>query len=178
MATQETVWKPISMLEEGTYEVSNTGLVRRTACQIKTQSGVILNMPEKVVQPDSKDQYPMYRLVDTKGVRREFSAAELVARTFLDNNDNKLVIKHKDGNPYNVCVDNLEWCYANEPKKQEAVTSACPKSWNASPVVCVETGKSYTSKAQCIKDTGIPKKRLDKIINTSESWNGLTFKKA
>ena len=128
MATQETVWKPISMLEEGTYEVSNTGLVRRTACQIKTQSGVILNMPEKVVQPDSKDQYPMYRLVDTKGVRREFSAAELVARTFLENGDNKLVIKHKDGNPYNVWLIISNGATLTSPKSRKLLQALVLKA--------------------------------------------------
>lgn len=174
MATEET-WKPIQMLAEGTYEVSNAGRVRRCPCEIKTQSGVVLKMPAKIVAPDSKEEYPMYRLVDKGGVRKEFSAAELVARTFLENKDGKLVIKHKDGNPYNVHVDNLEWVYANEPKSKDAKTSVAPKVWNSTQVACNETGKVYESKAKCIKDTGVPKGRLNKIIDTSENWNGLTF---
>lgn len=38
----------------------------------------------------------------------------LVALTYISNPENKPQINHKDGNPLNNCVDNLEWATASE----------------------------------------------------------------
>lgn len=34
----------------------------------------------------------------------------LVAKTFIPNPNNLPIINHKDNNPLNNCIDNLEWC--------------------------------------------------------------------
>lgn len=42
--------------------------------------------------------------------RKRFYIHRLVAENFIQNIDKKPFVNHKDGNPRNNCVDNLEWC--------------------------------------------------------------------
>jgi hypothetical protein len=53
-----------------------------------------------------------YLYVDlyNNGISKRFYIHRLVAEAFIPNTENKPYINHKDGNPQNNCVDNLEWC--------------------------------------------------------------------
>lgn len=53
--------------------------------------------------------YERIELCFTDGTRKE-SVHRLVAETFIPNPNNYPVVNHKDENPLNNCVDNLEWC--------------------------------------------------------------------
>jgi len=47
-----------------------------------------------------------------KGKSKRFLIHRLVAQHFIPNPDNLPQVNHKDENPRNNCVDNLEWCTA------------------------------------------------------------------
>lgn len=46
------------------------------------------------------------------GKRKNMRGNRLVAETFIPNPDNLPFVNHKDENPLNDCVENLEWCTA------------------------------------------------------------------
>ena len=53
-----------------------------------------------------------YKMVDLhyNGTRKRFYVHRLVAETFIPNQNNLPCVNHKDENPLNNSVNNLEWC--------------------------------------------------------------------
>jgi hypothetical protein len=52
-----------------------------------------------------------------KGIKKQFTIHRLVATTFIENTHNLPFVNHKDGDPTNNFVDNLEWCTAKHNSK-------------------------------------------------------------
>lgn len=107
-------WRPIKDFE-GLYQVSNLGRVRncrkrrpillfdRTLAQhVNGKSGVAKYLSVGLW----RNNQPKYKCIH-----------RLVAETFIPNPDNKTYVNHKDGDPSNNKVDNLEWCTAVENMK-------------------------------------------------------------
>ena len=90
----DVLWKSIPGYE-GIYEVSNTGLIRGRNGERKT----LIN----------SHGYEYIKLCK-KGDSKKFQVHRLVAMAFIPNPDNLPEVNHKDENPLNNCVDNLEWC--------------------------------------------------------------------
>lgn len=162
----EEIWKPVAGLEDK-YCVSNLG---RFYSKIKNK---IMSL-----QTD-KDGYLLICL--NGKVRR---AHRIIAQTFLNNCDNLPQINHKDGNKSNNNITNLEWCTAsynmkhrfkvlkqvvhNKGKRQSEETkqkiSCKNKGRNmfgdnvrAKKVMCVETGKIFSSATEADKFLGFCK---------------------
>lgn len=103
------IWKPIPGYE-GLYEVSDMGRVR--------------SLDRVIVNKDGKPHHFSGFLLSTylnrfgrvlvglwKNNRiQRLSVHRLVANAFIPNPDNLPEVNHKDENPQNNRVDNLEWC--------------------------------------------------------------------
>ena len=103
------IWKPISGYE-GYYEVSNTGKVRSV-------DRIIIDLNKKEIPLHGKElslgmNNKGYYLVtlSKNNIHKTFLVHQLVAKTFIPNPDNFSIINHKDENPTNNNVENLEWC--------------------------------------------------------------------
>lgn len=93
-------WKPV-VGYEGLYMVSNWGRVK----SIKFGKERILK------QWTNKDGYLQVSLFKNNK-RKNFRVHRLVAEAFIPNLDNLPQVNHRDENPLNNNVDNLEWCSA------------------------------------------------------------------
>lgn len=81
------------------YAVSNEGRVKS-------------KRTEKILKPhsDSKKKGYRYITLNYNGSKKSYQVHRLVAKLFLPNPNNYPCVNHKDENPSNNRVDNLEWC--------------------------------------------------------------------
>lgn len=86
---------------EGLYQVSNYG-------NVKSLKNNIIKKPSKLPKG-----YLQMRL-SKNGKCKYISIHRLVAQAFIPNPQFKPCVNHKDCNPQNNCVDNLEWCTYKE----------------------------------------------------------------
>lgn len=95
------VWKDIDGYE-GLYQVSNMGRVKSLNYR-HTGKEKVLRLWK---QTNGYDDVFLYK----NGKGKTYSVHRLIANTFIPNPYNLPCINHKDENPSNNHVDNLEWC--------------------------------------------------------------------
>lgn len=89
------IWKDIK--DYPNYQVSNLGKVKNT----KTN---------KILKPFSPIGEYLKVSLSKNGKAKHYFIHRLVAETFIPNPNNYPCVNHKDENPSNNCVSNLEWC--------------------------------------------------------------------
>ena len=123
----EEVWKEIDGYE-GLYAISNLGNIK---CLEHKCPGRYKNSMRTVKEHDMKSvlnkKNGYYYVTLSKFDRgKTFAVHKLVAKTFVDNPFDYVIVNHKDENKQNNCADNLEWCtslynntYNNVHKKRK-----------------------------------------------------------
>ena len=163
MNYENEIWKDIIIEKNGIiydytglYKISNYGRVKsldRIDCNGKKQRGKILKF--------KKQKGGYLRITLCNGGKQEmFQVHRIVATAFIPNPDNLPVVNHKDENPSNNCVKNLEWCtvsYNNTygsaaNKRAEKLTGG--KNPNSKKVKCIETNYIFDSIAEAKKWLG------------------------
>ena len=103
------VWKDIPGYE-GLYQVSNVGEIK----SLRGWNGRGYVHREKILSK-TMTTTGYYKVELTKdGIRKSLKVHRLVAYAFIPRTEGKPYINHKDGNPLNNVVDNLEWCTQKE----------------------------------------------------------------
>ena len=159
----EEVWKSVPGYE-GIYEVSNQGRVKSLVRETNNQYG----KEEIILSPGwvhhKENGYLFVRLCKD-GVKKRFLLHRLVAEVFIPNPDNLPQVNHKDENPNNNCIENLEWCDVayniNYGGRNEKV-----KTKISIPVFQYTKGgefvKRYDSAVQAEKETGISSQNISR----------------
>lgn len=135
----EEIWKDISGCE-GKYQVSNFGRIK----SLKDKYG---NYREKILKGSKdKDGYLIVSLYK-EGKMNNFKVHRLVAQTFIDNPNKYPCVNHKDENPANNNVENLEWC---------------THKYNTNYGTCIQRRKANTD----YKEVG--RKSAEKLLNRKD----------
>lgn len=123
-------WLPIEGYEN-LYQVSNYGRVKSLNYNKTNQ--------EQIRKQSTNKGYQIIGLCKD-GKRKTFQVHRLVANAFIPNSNNLPQVNHKDENPLNNHVDNLEWCdckyninYGTRNEKASKIKSGklgkdCPNS--------------------------------------------------
>lgn len=104
-------WRTIKDFEN--YEISNMGRVRSLPHVVtqKTRNGgtAVHTYEGRIMTPSkTKGYYKVGLPKDGRNYNKQIH--RLVAEAFIPNPDNLPVVNHKDENPLNNAVENLEWC--------------------------------------------------------------------
>ena len=132
----------------GLYQVSNLGNIKS-----------LKYGKERILKPaKDKNKYSIVCLCK-QGKMKNHKVHRLVAQAFIPNPNNLPQINHKDENPSNNCVLNLEWCtadynhnYGTHNERVGASNTNNPK--RSKQVLCVETNKIYPSTMEVERQLG------------------------
>lgn len=123
----------------GAYSCDENGNVRSNERLVYNKgSGRHYVIRERILNQyqNNKGYWYVDLRINNKTVR--YLVSRLVATTWIPNPHNYPIINHKDNNPSNNCVDNLEWCtyqYNNEYSVSQGrhnyYTQACIKAHHA-----------------------------------------------
>lgn len=104
------IWKDIVGYEK-MYQVSNYGRIRSITRIVKDKNGRVMKYKGKMLKPstDQKKKYQRVILMSNGHSSTEL-VHRLVANAFIKNPLNLPCINHKDEDPTNNNVNNLEWC--------------------------------------------------------------------
>jgi hypothetical protein len=105
------IWKDIAGYE-GFYQVSNYGRVKSLKRTVISKKGQRSEVDEKILKPVWRCRNADYSAVHLCRNSKMTTASvhRLVAIAFIPNPNNLPFINHKDENPRNNHVSNLEWC--------------------------------------------------------------------
>lgn len=117
-----------------------------------------------------------YLVVDLQGIKHLMH--RIVAECFIQNENNKPYVNHKDGNKLNNSLDNLEWCTPSE-NTNHALKSGfikCTKIIQLS--LDGKFIKEYDSMQEASKQTGIKQGNISLCCsNFRKKAGGFTWKK-
>lgn len=105
------IWKDIPDYK-GLYQVSNYGRVKSLGRTVRGKTGQLFEVDEKILKPVGRSRNKSYLAVHLcrNSKTQTESVHRLVASAFIPNPGNLPFINHKDENPSNNKIENLEWC--------------------------------------------------------------------
>ena len=105
------LWKVIPEFND--YEISNQGRLRCKSRYLKRGKGT-MHCDSHFLKPVDNGRGYLKVTLKQNGRAKRFYVHRLVAMAFIPNPINKPFINHKDNNPKNNNVNNLEWCTPQE----------------------------------------------------------------
>lgn len=144
------IWKDIAGLD-GAFQVSNLGRVKSLPRERSNGKGVYTTK-EKILKPATHRFGYKFVYVQKDLEKKRFYVHRLVADAFLEKKPGKPYVNHKDGNPANNKVSNLEWC-----NRSENIRHCIDTLGKKEKPVIRSDGKKYHSARQACEDMNVPR---------------------
>ena len=114
------IWKDIPGYE-GYYQASNKGNIRSLDRLVEDNGGFYKKKGRVLKKHLAKSGYELL-ILSVKGQQKHCKVHRLIALTFLEKEEGKNFVNHKDGNKSNNNVSNLEWVTPKENVKHSLHT--------------------------------------------------------
>lgn len=153
-------WKDIAGYE-GLYAVSDEGEVISLS-RIKNNGRGRFQTKERILKQGTRAGKYRFVCLSKGDEQIAFSVHRLVAIAFLENPEHLPEVNHKDKNPSNNHVENLEWCsrqYNIDYSKAKRISQYLPSG---------EKIAEYKSISHAAKITGITRQAIN---NTLTGWS-------
>jgi hypothetical protein len=158
------LWKQIPFSKN--YEVSTSGNIRN----YKTKHQPVFNIDKL---KSTKTRIRITNLLNDDGEKKGYYLHRLIAQTFIPNPNNLSEVNHIDGDPYNNCVNNLEWITREDNMKHFHTNNKYVSKYMRKILVVNvssnEIEKTYNCLEECISDLqlDISYNKLYRILNNS-----------
>lgn len=169
---KKEIWKPILGFE-GTYEVSNFGLVRsidriivHNTYKETSKSKTQFNKGKTIaIRYNNMGKGYAYLMLYLNSKHTKKFVHRLVAQAFIENPENKKEVNHIDGNPRNNNVENLEWNTRKENIAHAIATGLhdCRKKIRA--ISCDGTVLKFNSINEATKYFGCNRTSISRALN-------------
>lgn len=171
----EEIWKSI-VETDGKYEISNFGNLRSVDRYAKVCGGGKRLVKGQTVTP-ARCSNGYLELQASMGAKRKcLLVHRLVAQYFIPNPDSLPEVNHKDENPRNNCVDNLEWCTPKYNCNYGTRNQRCMEKVIKKPVRQLSLGGKLIRIYPMIKDamraTGIDETQIGRVCKGKNKTAG------
>lgn len=168
----DEIWKDIPGYE-GLYQVSNLGRVKSLPKYNHNQERI---MKQNV---NSRNKRLSVILCKSPSSHKRITVHRLVALAFIENSNGYCEINHKDENPQNNSVENLEWC----SRKYNMNYGTTPKRFNnkrKKPIIGItEDGTELKfDSVRAGKEKGFDSSGILYSIRTGKKYKGVIWKYA
>ena len=162
---ENEIWKDIPGYE-GYYQVSNYGNVRSLERPYTIFSKTIVFTKRRILKKRIvKGYYGVELNVD--GAAKGISVLRLVALAFIPNINNWPCVNHKDENPLNNRIENLEWCTIDYNLKYGTRQERISKNRKRKILQYSSEGEyiaEYDGAIDAENATGIQRQNISKVI--------------
>ena len=160
------IWKPI-LETDGKYEISNCGNVRTVDRYAKVCGGGMRFIKGEMRKPIVCSNGYLELQAYVNGKRKIFMIHRLVAQYFITNPNDYPEVNHKDENPKNNHVDNLEWCTPKYNCNYGTRNQRCWEKVIKKPVIQLsldgEQLQTFISAVEAEKCTGIDRSQISRV---------------
>jgi hypothetical protein len=150
------IWKDIKEFE-GLYQVSNTGKVKAKSRTFVAKNGKLMAVPEIEMKPQNTNSGYLRVALSKSGKVKKESIHRLVAKNFLEINEQFNVVDHIDSNRKNNNLSNLRWC-----TQKENINFFLKKS--------IRTGESAPNSKLTFKDVCHIKNEINKLCDKNKNY--------
>lgn len=139
---------------EGLYQVSNLGRIKSLERRVPRSNGKTMLVRERICKVSINRKY-IYVTLSKYGKQPNMKVHRLVAEAFIPNPGNLPQINHKDENPANNQVLNLEYCTSGYNRSYGTINKRIKDTWRKKhgvKIIRMNLDGSFSKEYKCTKD--------------------------